>query len=164
MWVYYLVNLGMGGGGGAATTSTSLLAAIQAWWLSSSSAQALAIDGKLWYKERPVTPNDQLPYITYFLVSEPVNVWTTGYPQYDATIQINVHDSTAEAAQTGADALVALLSKSVGNPAGAPLVINLSPVMHVLQNDYMLTKGEGLGPGGQDCWVAAVTFDIPWTP
>ena len=49
---------------------------------------------------------------------------------------------------------------------GAPLAINVpygvSQVCHCLPDGDGLDIGEELGPGGEDCWVAFETFDIPW--
>ena len=44
-----------------------------------------------------------------------------------------------------------------------PLTINGSAVMHVLPDGDGIEIGEGLGPGGQDCWIAFQTLDIPYT-
>jgi hypothetical protein len=101
-----------------------------------------------------------LPYATYFLVSDVIEVRTTGYFQKRATIQVNLHETTAETAKAAQDAFRLL----VGTPANqVPLTINGSPVMHQLPDGNSLEIGEGLGPGGQDCWVGIQLVDIPYT-
>ncbi len=139
----------------------STLSALQTWWLATPAAQALVADGKLWHKEAPETTG--LPYATYFRVAEPVEAWTTGFPLIRANLQINLHATTAAEAESLAESLRDLLTKTGSQPAGAPLVIGSSIAMHVLDEDVSLDEGEGLGPGGQDCWVGWFTLEVLYT-
>ena len=137
----------------------NVVAAVQAWWTAQPAMQALTSDGNLWHRTAP--EDTALPYATVFLVSEPTEVWTTRYPFKRSTIQINLHADTDLAALTIALAVREALK-------GAPLAINVpygvSQVCHCLPDGDGLDIGEELGPGGEDCWVAFETFDIPWTP
>ncbi len=141
------------------------LSALQSWWLSTPAAMALVADGKLWHKEQPEVPGTALafPYATYFRVAEPVETWTTGFPLIRANLQINLHATTAAEAETLAESLRDLLTKSASQPAGAPLSIGGSAAMHVLDEDISLDEGEGLGPGGQDCWIGYFTIEVLYT-
>lgn len=133
---------------------TDILSAIQAWWQASPSMTALTSDRNLWAYEAPETTG--LPYATVLLVSEPVDTWTTSYPVYRSTIQINLHANTAGAART----LAAQFRSGLENQ---PLVINGQAVMHILPDSSALQVGEGLGPKGLDCWVAIETFESLFT-
>jgi hypothetical protein len=143
----------------------SALSALQSWWLATPEARALVADGKLWYREQPEAPNVAfaMPYATYFRVSESVGNRTTGYAWVDGSVQINLHANTPDAAESLAIALRDLLSQSPANPSGAPLAVGPTDVVHVLDEDLSLDVGQGLGPGGQDCWIAAITLDIAYT-
>ncbi len=139
----------------------SVLSAVKTWWDATAAAQALTADGKLWLA--PAPEDTPLPYATFFLVSQPIETWTTGYPLKRASVQVNLHAATAVEASGMAGALENLLGKALGQSSGAALVVGGSAVIHVLQDDFLLQQGEGLGPLGSDCWVAIVTFDIPFT-
>jgi len=139
----------------------TLLHAIQEWWRATPAVQALTLDGRLWHR---VAPEDTpLPYATVFLASEPVEIQTTRYPWLRSTVQINCHAATdLEARQMGL-AVRAALGPAPAAPMGAPLVVGLQDVCHVLPDGSGIDVGEELGPGGADCWIAFETFDIPWT-
>ncbi len=139
----------------------SALSALQSWWLATPAAQALVADGKLWHKEAPETT--ALPYATYFRVAEPVESRTTAVAIVRASLQINLHATTATEAQDLAEQLRDMLTKSPAQPSGAPLSIGSSAAMHVLDDDISLDEGEGLGPGGQDCWVGYFTLEVFYT-
>lgn len=133
---------------------TDILSAVAAWWAGTPSVQALTSDGRLWHAVAP-EPVPAL-YATVFLVSEPIEVQTTGYAEYRSTIQLNLHAPTDAQARAMGLAVRAALS-------GAPLSIGGSPVMHVLPDAPGIAIGEGLGALGRDCWVATETFDVLWT-
>src|SRR5579859_463502 len=139
----------------------SSLSALQSWWLTTSEAQALVADSRLWHKEAPETT--ALPYATYFRVAEPVETRTTGYATVRAQLQINLHASTATEAESLAESLRDLLTKTPAQPSGAPLLIGFNPAWHVLDDDISLDEGEGLGPDGQDCWVGYFTLEVLYT-
>lgn len=144
---------GFGSGGGTVTyTGADVLEAVQTWWLSNGSGYTS--DGYLWHLEAPETTD--LPYATYFLVSEDVEQESTAFQSYRALVQINVHTETSGEAWQ--------LVKSIRDALkGAPLVVDDNAVWHVLPDSLIAPQtGEGLGPDGADCWVAGVVFDIPW--
>jgi hypothetical protein len=133
---------------------SDLLQAVAEWWSGTPAINSLASDRKLWLVSAP--ENVYLPYVTYFLVSEVPETWTTGYAWKRAEIQINAHASTSREART--------LGKTIRTALkGAPLSIDGQSVMHVLPAGTSIVIGEGLAPRGHDCWIAAETFDIPWT-
>lgn len=131
-----------------------VISAVQAWWQGMPAMQALTADGKLWHR---VAPEDTpLPYATVFLVSETPEIWTTSYPFERSSVQINCHAATDSAARGLGLAIRAAIR-------GAPLVVGVQDVCHVLPDGCSIDIGEELGPGGRDCWVATEVFDIPWT-
>lgn len=138
-----------------------VLAALWSLWQLSPALQALTSDGRLWHK---VAPEDtQLPYATFFLISEAPEMWTTAAPWKVSTVQFNLHAATdAEAIAMGL-AVRSALGRSPAQPSGAPLVIGGSDVVHCIQAGRSVDVGEGLSPEGRDCWVATETFEIPWT-
>ena len=138
------------------------LSAFRSLWTQLPDMQALTSDGNLWHKQAPEELD--LPYATFFLVSEVPEIWTTAYPWLMATIQVNCHAMTDEAALDMALTIRSALGKSPAQPSGAPLIINGAEVTHVLPAGSGIDIGEGLGPRGRDCWVAFETFEIPWTP
>lgn len=138
-----------------------VVSAVQAWWQGTPAVQALASDGRLWHR---VAPEDtQLPYATVFLASESVASWTTGYPAVRATVQVNCHAATDIEARAMGLAVREALGPSRAQPQGAPLVVGIREVGHVLPDGDGVDIGEELGPGGEDCWLAFETFEIPWT-
>jgi hypothetical protein len=140
----------------------SALSALQSWWQSTPAARALTADGKLWLKEAP--EDTALPYATCFRIAEPVEAWTTATAIVRATVQVNCHAATAAAAEALAESLRSLLTKSASQPSGAPLEVGPgNPAMHALDDDVSLDEGEGLGPGGSDCWVAFFTLEVFYT-
>ncbi len=143
----------------------SALSALQAWWLATPAAQALVSDGKLWHREQPEIPGIlfAFPYATFFRVAEPVETRTTGFAMVRAQLQVNLHATTGSQAESLAEQLRDLLTKSAAQPSGAPLSIDSSDAMHVLDEDISCDLGEGLGPGGQDCWVGYFTIEVLYT-
>jgi hypothetical protein len=131
-----------------------ILSAVQAWWQATPAMTALTSDHLLWAYEAPETT--LLPYATVILVSEPVETWTTSYAVYRSTIQVNLHANTTAAARTLAGQIRLGL-------ANQPLVITGQSVMLILPDSSALQIGEGLGPNGQDCWVAIETFAALFT-
>ncbi len=130
-----------------------VLEALQSWW--DANGTGYTADGALWHLEAPETTD--LPYATFFLVSEEVELMTTGGGQsYRSHVQMNCHASTSGDAWALAKTLRSAIK-------GAPLVVGGNAVWHV-RPDAMIAPvvGEGRGPDGQDCWIAGVTFDIPW--
>ena len=149
-------GLGMGGGGAAVSfTGASILAAAQAWWAGTPAAGALTASGKLWYKTAPEGGN-VLPYATYVRVSEVEDTWTTNYPLMRTSLQFNCHAIRPQDAEAMGEALRALFR-------GAPLVVGTAAVAHVLPDGDSLDEGEGLAPGGRDCWIQSEVFDIVWS-
>ncbi len=135
-------------------SATEIISAIQAWFAATAPVNSLMSTPTLWHKQAPETV--LLPYATVFLVSEPVETWTTGFPMLRSTVQVNLH------------ANLPVTARSIGrafrsNLKGAGLIIGGSSVMHVLPVGSAVDIGEGLGPNAQDCWVAMETFDILWT-
>ena len=131
-----------------------ILAAIESWWGAVGNQQVPTADGRLWHLSAP--ENTFLPYATFFLVSEVPETWTTSYAWKRGAVQINLHAATSQLARVAGKNLRAALK-------GAPLAIDGSAVMHVLPSGTTIVIGEGLAPRGKDCWIAAETFDIPWT-
>lgn len=140
---------------------SDVIAAVQAWWAGTPAVSSLTPDGKLWHKVRP--EGDSMPYATVFLVSEAPEMWTTGYAWSRTSVQINCHADTDIQARTMALAVRAALGKTPAQPSGSPLVVGEQDAVHVLPDGDGIDIGDGLGPGGRDCWVAFETFDIPWT-
>ena len=132
---------------------SSLLGAIQTWF--GEQAPLGASDGKLWLKVAP--QESPLPYLTYFMVSDVPETWTTDYPLKRSKVQVNAHAVTAAEAQALGESFRSIFR-------GAPLIVGSGTVCHVLPNGSMIDVGEGLGPDGQDCWIASELFDIVWTP
>lgn len=135
---------------------TDILSATASWWSVTPAAQALSSTGQLWDLEAPEN-GDTLPYVTIFLVSETPETWTTNYPLMRTSLQFNCHASTDGRARAMGAALRRLFR-------GAPLIVNSSDIDHCLPDGSGLQLGEGLAPGGRDCWVATEVFDIVWTP
>lgn len=135
---------------------TDILSAAQAWWQGTPAAQALSSTGQLWHLQAP-EDGETLPYVTFFLVSETPETWTTSYPFMRSSLQFNAHAATDAQARSMGAALRKLFR-------GAPLVVNSSDIDHCLPDGSAIQLGEGLAPGGRDCWVATETFDIAWTP
>jgi len=141
---------------------TTVISAVSDWWAATPAAQELTTDGRLWLDQAPEeTP---LPYATIVGVSEIAEVWTTNYPIVRAVVQIALHGDTAVEAGALLGEVTALLGKSSDLPAGAALSVAGSAVMHVIQGDFSVHVGQGLGPDGQDCWVAIQLFDVVYTP
>jgi hypothetical protein len=131
-----------------------VLSALQAWWQSRADLRALTADGQLHHFEAP--ENTELPYATFFLVSDPAETQTTGFALYRAAVQVNLHAIT--------DAAAVSLGKAFRQAVRlAPLSVDGSAVLHVLPDGNGLEEGEGLGPNGQDCWIATEMLDIPFT-
>lgn len=133
---------------------TDVLAAFVAWWNGTPAATALTTTGVIWHKEAP--EGALLPYATFFLVSDTAETQTTGYAQKRAAIQVNLHHNTDAAARAMWIAFRQAVRK-------APLTIGGSAVMHCLPDGDGIDIGEGLGPQGQDCWLAFQVLDIPYT-
>lgn len=133
---------------------TDVLSALQSWWQYTPAAVALTPGNPLWFKESP--EGALLPYATFFLVSDVVEIQTTSYAMKRASIQVNFHHSTDSGARALAEAFRVVVRQ-------APLSINASPVMHVLPDGDGLDIGEGLGPDGDDCYIAFQTIDCPYT-
>ena len=131
----------------------TLAGAIQTWWQATQ--PGLSADGRVWFKVAP--QESALPYATFFQVSDVVGTWTTNYPFKQASVQFNFHAITAAAAEQLGESFRALFR-------GAPLIVGSGLVCHVLPNGSGIDIGEGLGPNGQDCWIAFELFDIAWTP
>lgn len=151
---------GESGGGGAALIGEiyegiDVLSAIETWWDSNEDVQLFSADKHLWHMVAP--QGALLPYATFFLVSEMVETWTTAYPFWRDAIQINCHASTDISARAAAMTIRDELK-------GAILSIDGSNICHCLPTQTGMQIGQKLGPRGEDCWIAFVTFDICWTP
>ena len=97
-----------------------------------------------------------MPYLTFFLISEPEKDGrTTAYYILDAALQFSAHAAT--------DAQAASLRNSVRDAiAGATLSVEGNPVWYCLPGGQQLTVGEGRGPNGLDCWIATVDVSLPY--
>ena len=90
---------------------------------------------KLWYKTAPENAN-VFPYVTYFLVSEPNEIPTTGFDFYRSTVQFNFHASLA--------------GRGEGNGRGVPQGDTQCPADHqwiarVARADRLQRAGRGRG-------------------
>lgn len=146
-------------------TDYDVLQAAEVWWSTQPSLRALFSDGKLWHLSAPETT--QLPYLTYFLVSEPAETWTTGYAFWRSTLQLNVHHWTSAAARSLAIQLAGAMStipplNAIFPGAGATLVIHGQNAVHVLPGAFGVEVGQGLAPNGKDCWICHFELDVPW--
>ncbi len=127
--------------------------ALSAWWAAQTALQAQVADGKLWHVEAPETTD--LPYLTYFAVSEPEGPRSTAYYMLEPTIQISAHAST--------DSAAAVLRNAVRDAIqSAVLQVGPNTAWYCLPGGQQLTIGEGRGPNGSDCWMATVDVDIPF--
>jgi hypothetical protein len=131
-----------------------IMAAITAWWRAHAAVQLISSDKNLWHKTAP--EGAELPYSTFFLVHEGPDTYTTAFAFMRSNVQVNCHASTDVEARAAANAIRVALKQ-------APLSIGGVRVLHVLPDPSGLQVGEGLGPGGKDCWIAFQAFDIAWT-
>jgi hypothetical protein len=129
----------------------SVLEAVHAWFAEQTSLQALLSTPKLW--EWEATEGTLLPYATIFEVSD-VSELTTGDPLLErVAVQISLHDRTGGRAKALGNAFKAALHK-------APLTVMGRPVAHCLYSNALLTKAEGKAPGGKDCHMQMLEFEI----
>lgn len=140
--------------GASSAVVQSLSAALKGWWASSPDLQALTSDGLLWHVEAP--EGVDLPYVTFFTVAETErDDRTTGYAYLDSVVQFSAHAETDVEAEAIRKAVRAALKS-------ASLSVNGSPAWYCLPGGQSLSRGEGFGPHGSDCWVATVDATIPW--
>jgi hypothetical protein len=129
----------------------SVLEAVHAWFAEQTSLQALLSTPKLWEWEAP--EGTLLPYATIFEVSD-VSELTTGDPLLErVAVQISLHDRTGGRAKALGNAFKSALHK-------APLTVMGRPVAHCLYENGLLTKAEGKAPGGKDCHMQMLEFEI----
>ena len=143
-----------------AATQYDVVTAVQQFFLTQAQLHAIVSDGKLHHKSAP--EDTLLPYATYFKVSDTPDTWTTAGPVRRAAVQLNIHHSTDAEAQAIAETFASTMN-SIVQQAAIPIVIYGRNAMHVLPGELSIDVGEGLAPGGLDCWIASVVFDIPYT-
>lgn len=147
--------------GGACSTPTvpsigydgeDVYEALSGWWADHGAGYAS--DGVLYYSQAP--EGVELPYATYFGVSEDTEIITTSCQSRRSAVQFNLHATTPAEALSLARSLRIAINQ-------APLLVSGRRVWHV-QPDSLTPPmvGEGLGPDGEDCWVVGLTVDIPW--
>ena len=130
---------------------TGAIEAIQAWWVEQESLIAQFSDQILWLDQAP--DGTALPYAVLLQVAEPITGQTTAYQLADGTYQISCMASTASQAIG--------LARQVRNAFNrAPLPLQDDQALHCLGGEIRVTKGEGLGIDGVDCWVAYTELDI----
>ena len=150
------------------TTNFGILQAVKAWWAGQTTLQALVSGGKIWHKSAPENASVE-PYLTFFLVAEPVITYTTGYAYWESTVQFNVHhflpDTAVLIAKQIADKMSSLKPGGISSSApGSPrLEVWGQYAIHVLPDSFGIEEGEGLGLGGRDCWICHFEVSIPWT-
>jgi hypothetical protein len=157
-----------------------VITALQGWWQSNPvipsavlkihpSVQAtsgpgtlpeLLSDGRLHHLQAP--QGVKLPYVTYFKVADPVETFTTAYGYRRALVQFNCHAATDARAQTIADTFCDTM-RTLGGNAGAPLTVYGQRALDVLPHSFTIEIGEGLGDGGNDCWIASFEVEISYT-
>ena len=112
---------------------------------------AAVYGGAMYLVEAP--QGTTLPYAEYFEVSD---TWdqTTGPYVGHTSIQVSCYASDPDAAKA-----LGIQFASAFHKATLPS-INGVPVAHCLRTGGLLTKADGKGPGGKDCWVQTNDFDI----
>ena len=151
-----VVGAGTASGG---TTNYDLVTAIQQWFLGQPSLQALFSDGQAHHLS--AAEETLLPYLTYFKVSDTVDIYTTAGTVHAASVQFNVHAATDAQAQSIADQLADALN-TVKQHADLPIVVYGQNAVHSLPKDFGVQFGEGLAPHGQDCWIVHFSIDVPY--
>jgi hypothetical protein len=137
-------------------TNTTVAAAIEAYFAGLPALQALLYSGKLWHVEADL--DEQLPYVTFHTASSNRQL-TTGAPYLaEHIVQWSFHaDSAAGAASLAQDFMSA-------PPSGfdrAPLVVNGEIVASAqAEDDGFTTIGEEKGPGGSDCYMHVVMYQV----
>lgn len=121
-------------------------------YFAAQDALVAAVSGGVMYAvEAP--QGTMLPYAEYFEVSD---TWqqTTGPFVATVTIQVSCHAADADAAKALGQLFVNAFHK-----ATLPTIDGVVP-SHCLRTSGLLTKAEGKGPQGEDCWVQTHDFVI----
>ncbi|HXS24480.1 MAG TPA: hypothetical protein VN719_09635 [Gemmatimonadales bacterium] len=129
----------------------SLQEAIQAFFATRPDLQAMTSDRRLWHLE--ADEGTELPYVEYFKVAEPTDVFTTGGRVLKASFQINCYHWTVTQAIAVRQAFQTAFD-------GAPLNILGQVVAYCIPNEPLESKAEGKGPKGEDCYASLITFDV----
>jgi hypothetical protein len=133
-----------------------VLSSIVAWLAGSLTPDHVIGSWPVWYDEAPEQEDAEIPYLTFELESEPVEVFTTGFAFWRSTVTVKLHAETAADARQAALNFRAAIEQQ-------PLSIDGQAVLHILGDNDSIELGQGLGAGGTDVWIASETFDIPWT-
>jgi hypothetical protein len=131
------------------------LESLQAAWRAAPDLIALASDGKLHEWRAP--GQTALPYATAMEVSDTLDGRSTG----DATVrrvtlQVSCHASTPKAAKDMGGAISAYLDRQPDRLGD----LSRWSLENAECNTGLLTKGEGLAPGGRDCHVQTVDIEL----
>lgn len=150
----FLILVGSGGGAVAPTTYGTELEAIYGLYLATP-ALASACGGRFFLDEAP--EGTVLPYVTFMLVGRTPEPTTGDLETTLSLVQFSIHDRLPSGCEAIAKVLRATFQKAalaIGGPATG----------HCLRSAEGLTKAEGKGPGGKDCRVHTIDFEIWFSP
>ncbi len=145
---------GVGSGDTAVTSYETELEALYALYRATPELVTACADR--WYLDE-APEGTVLPYVTVMLVGRTPTPTTGALRTNLSLVQVSIHDRLP----SGCEAIARRIRAAFD---GTALAIGGPPTGHCFLSAEGLTKAEGKGPGGKDCRMHTLDFEIWYSP